>query len=187
MIRFNKLSYKNKYISGLHYFFKLAISTLSAKLQLETSVIDQVDRERGANRNQSREIQFIHAKRLTHHPNTRYTLLVMDSCLCIIRNVHLFLLRKETFFCVGNIRYVILYWVLPDAVHELDTKNWDIGTTRRDKELCLFSNSHMSVNNKKPWWPSWIGSLTVVITVLLWGRDWGILFRKSKWKELYFI
>ena len=40
-------------------------------------MIDQVDRERGANRNQSRGIQFIHAERLTHHPNTRYTLLVM--------------------------------------------------------------------------------------------------------------
>ena len=35
-------------------------------------LIDQVDRERGANRNQSRGIQLIHAKRLTHHPNTRY-------------------------------------------------------------------------------------------------------------------
>ena len=43
-------------------------------------LIDQVDRERGANRNQSRRIQFIHAKRLTHHPNTRYTPLVMDFC-----------------------------------------------------------------------------------------------------------
>ena len=75
---FNKLSYKNKYISGLHYFLELAISTLSATLQ-DGGLIDQVDRERGANRNQSREIQFIHAKRLTHHSNTRYTLLVMDS------------------------------------------------------------------------------------------------------------
>ena len=76
----DKLSYKNKYISGLHYFFfELAISTLSATLQAG-DLIDQVDRERGANRNQSRGIQFIHAKRLTHHPNTRYTLLVMDSC-----------------------------------------------------------------------------------------------------------
>ena len=77
--RFNKLSYKNKYISGLQYFFELAISTLSATLQVG-DLIDQVDRERGANRNQSRGITFIHAKRLTHHPNTRYTLLVMDSC-----------------------------------------------------------------------------------------------------------
>ena len=73
----NKLSYENKYISGLHYFFELAISTLSATLQAG-GLID-LDRERGANRNQSRGIQFIHAKRLTHHPNTRYTLLVMDS------------------------------------------------------------------------------------------------------------
>ena len=77
---FNKLSYKSKYISGLHYFFELAISTLSVTLQ-DGGLIDQVDRERCANRNQSRGIQFIHAKRLTHHPNTRYTLLVMDSCL----------------------------------------------------------------------------------------------------------
>ena len=75
---FNKLSYKTKYISGLHYFFELAISTLSATLQAE-DLIDQVDRERGANRNHSRGIQLMHAKRLTHHPNTRYTLLVMDS------------------------------------------------------------------------------------------------------------
>ena len=75
---FNKRSYKNKYISGLHYFFELAISTLSATLQ-DGGLIDQVDRERGANRNQSRGIKFIHAKRLTHQPNTRYTLLVMDS------------------------------------------------------------------------------------------------------------
>ena len=39
----------------------------------------ELDRERGANRNQSRGIQLIHAKRLTHHlhPNTRFTLLVM--------------------------------------------------------------------------------------------------------------
>ena len=35
-------------------------------------------------RNQSRGIQLIHAKRLTHHPNTRYTLLVMDSWLNLI-------------------------------------------------------------------------------------------------------
>ena len=55
---------------------------LSATLQAG-DLIDQVDRERGANRNQSREIQLIHAKRLTHHPNTRYTLLVMDSCISI--------------------------------------------------------------------------------------------------------
>ena len=75
---FNKLSYKNKYISGLHYFFELAISTLSATLQAG-DLIDQVDRERGANSNKSRGIQLIHAKRLTHHPNTRYTLLVRDS------------------------------------------------------------------------------------------------------------
>ena len=75
----NKLSYKNKYISGLHYFFELPISTFSATLQ-PGDLIDQIDRERGANRNQSRGIQFIHSKRLTHHPNTRYTLLVMDSC-----------------------------------------------------------------------------------------------------------
>ena len=59
-------------------FLELAISTLSATLQAG-DLIDQVDRERGANRNQSRGIQFIHAKRLTHHPNTRCTLLVMDS------------------------------------------------------------------------------------------------------------
>ena len=76
--RFNKISHKNKYISGLHYLFELAISTLSATLQAG-GLIDQVDRERGANRNQSRGIKFIHAKRLTHHPNTRYTFLVMDS------------------------------------------------------------------------------------------------------------
>ena len=81
---FNKLSYKNNYISrGLHYFFELAISTLSATLQAG-DLIDQVDRERGANKNQSRGIQFIHAKQLSHHPNTRYTLLVMDSCCHII-------------------------------------------------------------------------------------------------------
>ena len=67
------------YISGLHYFFELATSTPSATLQAG-DLIDQVDRERGANRNQSRGIQFIHTKRLTHHPNTRYTLLVMDPC-----------------------------------------------------------------------------------------------------------
>ena len=42
--------------------------------------LNRVDRERGVNRNQSRGVQLIHAKRLTHHPNTRYTLLVMDSC-----------------------------------------------------------------------------------------------------------
>ena len=42
-------------------------------------LIGQVDWERGANTNQSRGIQLIHAKRLTHHPNTRYTLLAMDS------------------------------------------------------------------------------------------------------------
>ena len=41
--RFNKLSYKNKCISGLHYFFELAISTLSATLQAG-DLIDQVDR-----------------------------------------------------------------------------------------------------------------------------------------------
>ena len=76
---FNKLSYRNEYISGLRYFFELAISTLSATLQAGY-FIDQVDRDRCANRNQSRGIQLIHAKRLTHHPNTRYTLLVMDSC-----------------------------------------------------------------------------------------------------------
>ena len=75
---FNKPSYKNKYIAGLHYDFELAISTLSATLQAG-DLIDQVDRERGANRNQSRGIKFIHAKRLTHHPNTRYKLPVMDS------------------------------------------------------------------------------------------------------------
>ena len=51
---------------------------LSATLQAG-DLIDQVDRERGSNRNQSRGVQLIHAKRLTH-PNTRYTLLVMDSC-----------------------------------------------------------------------------------------------------------
>ena len=45
-------------------------------------LIDQVDRECGANRYQSRGIQFIHAKRLTHHPNTKYTLLIMDSWKC---------------------------------------------------------------------------------------------------------
>ena len=74
---FNQLSYKNKCISGLHYFFELVISTRAqrdAALQAG-DLIDQVDRERGANRNQSRGIQFIHTKRLTHHPNTRYTLL----------------------------------------------------------------------------------------------------------------
>ena len=76
---FNKLSYSNEYISGLHYFFELAILTLSATLQAG-DLIDQVDRDRGANRNQSRGIQLIHAKQLTHHPNTRYILLVMDSC-----------------------------------------------------------------------------------------------------------
>ena len=81
---FNKLSYKNKYISDLHYFFELAISTLSATLQ-DAGLIDQVDWERGANRNQSRGIKFVHAKRLTHHPNTRYTLLVMDSCFYLQR------------------------------------------------------------------------------------------------------
>ena len=57
---------------------ELAISTLIATLRAG-DLIEQVDRERGANRNQSRGIQFIHAKRLTHHPNTRYILLVMDS------------------------------------------------------------------------------------------------------------
>ena len=77
--RINKLSYKNKYISGLHYFLELVNLTLSATLQAG-DLIDQADRERGANRYQSRRIQLIHAKRLTHHPNTRYTLLVMDSC-----------------------------------------------------------------------------------------------------------
>ena len=59
-------------------FFELAISTPSATLQAG-DLIDQVDRERGANRNQSRGIQFIHAKRLTRHTNARYTLLIMDS------------------------------------------------------------------------------------------------------------
>ena len=49
-------------------------------------LIDEVDRERGANRNQSRGIQLIHAKRLTHHPNTRYTVLVMDSCNNLLSN-----------------------------------------------------------------------------------------------------
>ena len=69
-----------KWIDSINYLIKieLAISTLSATLQAG-DLIDQVDRERGANINQSRGIQFIHAKRLTHHPNTRYTLLVMDS------------------------------------------------------------------------------------------------------------
>ena len=59
-------------------FFELAILTPSATLQAG-DLIDQVDRERGANRNQSRGIQLIHAKRLTRHTNTRYTLLIMDS------------------------------------------------------------------------------------------------------------
>ena len=71
------------YISGLHYFFELAISTLSAALQAG-DLIDQVYWEHGTNRSQSCGIQFIHAKRLTHHPNTRYTLLVMNSCQSLI-------------------------------------------------------------------------------------------------------
>ena len=72
-------------------FFELAISTLSATLQAG-DLIDQVDRERGVNRNQSRGIQLIYAKRLTHHPNTNYTLLVMDSCMTLFArfcNLHL--------------------------------------------------------------------------------------------------
>ena len=84
---FNKLSYKNKCISGLYYFLNSpvwrSVQLVDTTLQAG-DLIDQVDRERGANRNQSRGIQLIHAKQLTHHPNTRYTLLVMYSCPHII-------------------------------------------------------------------------------------------------------
>ena len=85
---FNKLSYKNKCIYGLHSFlnspFWRSVQLVDATLQAG-DLIDQVDRQRGANKNQSRGIQMIHAKRLTHHPNTRYTLLVMDSCIHEVR------------------------------------------------------------------------------------------------------
>ena len=64
----DSINYLIKTSIFLVFIFELAIPTLS------------VDREHGEKRNQSRGIQFIHAKRLTHHPNTRYTLLVMDSC-----------------------------------------------------------------------------------------------------------
>ena len=72
-------------IDSINYLIKISIFLvfiIFLNLPFRRSagdLIDQVDRERGANRNQSRGIQFIHAKRLTHHPNTRYTLLVMDS------------------------------------------------------------------------------------------------------------
>ena len=57
-------------------------------------LIDQVDRERGANRNLSRGIQFIHAKRLAHHPNTRYTLLVMDSWYNVMTSFEVYTNQK---------------------------------------------------------------------------------------------
>ena len=72
-----------------YYWIQIVDETLQAR-----DLIDQVDRERGANRSQSRGIQLIHAKRLTHHPNTRYTLLVMDSWYYIILLIVL--------ACVGN-------------------------------------------------------------------------------------
>ena len=79
------------WIDSINYLIKISIflvfiifwtrhfETQFSLLTLQAGDFDQVDRERGANRNQSRGIQLIHAKRLTHHPNTRYTLLVMDS------------------------------------------------------------------------------------------------------------
>ena len=89
---FNKLSYKNlikisvfSFWSSL--FFELANLTLMP-VEPATQRCKQVDRERGANQNQSRGIQLIHAKRLTHHPNTRYTLLVMDSWQSITLLLH---------------------------------------------------------------------------------------------------
>ena len=80
-------------------FFELAILTLSSASDAASWRLDQVDGERGANRNQSRGIQLIHAKRLTHHPNTRYTFLLMDSCL----SQHLQYLELDTVEVEKNI------------------------------------------------------------------------------------
>ena len=78
---FNKGSYKNKCISRLRFFnlpIWRSVQLVDATRQAG-DLFDQVDRERGANRNQSRGTQLIHAERLTHHPNSWYTLPEMDS------------------------------------------------------------------------------------------------------------
>ena len=76
---------RKEWIDSINYLIKIGIflvfivflnlpfrrSARRCKLVKVGDLIDQVDRERGANRNQSRGIQFIHAKRLTYHPNTR--------------------------------------------------------------------------------------------------------------------
>ena len=88
-------------------FFELA-NLMLMPVEPATQRCKQVDRERGTNQNQSRGIQLIHAKRLTHHPNTRYTLLVMDSWLYYIIVYY----TINTILCYTILYYTILYYTI---------------------------------------------------------------------------
>ena len=90
-----KSMYKNtsrkKWLDSINYVIIIrifwsslfAISMLSAACWRDATSL-RLDRERGADRKQSRGIQSIHAKRLTRHSITRYALLVMDPSLSLI-------------------------------------------------------------------------------------------------------
>ena len=78
-----KISILLVFIIFLNLPFRCDAQRDAASWRLDRSSRSEAWRH-GANRNQSIGIQFIHAKRLTHHPNTRYTLLVMDSCKYLI-------------------------------------------------------------------------------------------------------